>query len=38
MARRVSYDPWSIDNSNVGLDIVIMLRIVFSRKAFSNAR
>jgi Undecaprenyl-phosphate glucose phosphotransferase len=38
MARRVSYDLWYIDNWNVWLDIVIMLRTVFSRKAFSNAR
>ena len=38
MARRVSYDLWYIDNWNVWLDIVIMLRPVFSRKAFSNAR
>ncbi len=38
MARRVSYDLWYIDNWNVWLDIVIILRTVFSRKAFSNAR
>ncbi|MGL4439737.1 MAG: undecaprenyl-phosphate glucose phosphotransferase [Bosea sp. (in: a-proteobacteria)] len=37
MATRVSYDLWYIDNWNVWLDIVIMLRTVFSRKAFSNA-
>jgi lipopolysaccharide/colanic/teichoic acid biosynthesis glycosyltransferase len=38
MARRVSCDLWSIDNRNAGLDVVIMLRTVFGRKAFSNAR
>jgi Undecaprenyl-phosphate glucose phosphotransferase len=37
MATRVSYDLWYIDNWNVWLDVVIMLRTVFSRKAFRNA-
>jgi Undecaprenyl-phosphate glucose phosphotransferase len=37
MASRVSFDLWYIDNWNVWLDVVIMLRTVFSRKAFSNA-
>ena len=38
MARRVSYDLWYIDNWNVWLDIMIMLRTVFSRTAFQNAK
>lgn len=37
MAKRVTYDLWYIDNWNVWLDVVIMLRTVFSRKAFTNA-
>jgi Undecaprenyl-phosphate glucose phosphotransferase len=38
MARRVSFDLWYIDNWSLWLDIVIMLRTVFSPKAFRNAR
>lgn len=37
MATRVAYDLWYIDNWNVWLDLVIMLRTVFSRRAFRNA-
>ncbi len=38
MARRISYDLWYIDNWSLWLDIAIMLRTVFSPKAFRNAR
>ena len=38
MARRVSFDLWYIDNWNVWLDMMIMLRTVFSRTAFQNAK
>ncbi len=37
MAKRVSFDLWYIDNWNVWLDIIIMLRTVLTKKAFSNA-
>jgi Undecaprenyl-phosphate glucose phosphotransferase len=38
MARRVSYDLWYIDNWTVWLDLMIMVRTVFSPKAFRNAQ
>jgi Undecaprenyl-phosphate glucose phosphotransferase len=38
MARRVSFDLWYIDNWTVWLDLMIMVRTVFSPKAFRNAQ
>ncbi|MGO4174268.1 undecaprenyl-phosphate glucose phosphotransferase [Bosea sp. TAF32] len=38
MAKRVAYDHWYIDNWSFWLDVAILLRTVFSRKAFTNAR
>lgn len=37
MARRVDHDLWYIDNWSFWLDMLILLRTVFSRKAFQNA-
>ena len=37
MARRVSHDLWYIDNWSFWLDVAILLRTVFSPKAFRNA-
>jgi len=38
MARRVAFDHWYIDNWSFWLDVAILLRTVFSPKAFHNAR
>jgi exopolysaccharide biosynthesis polyprenyl glycosylphosphotransferase len=38
MARRIAYDHWYIDNWSFWLDIGILLRTVFSPRAFRNAR
>ncbi|UZF94166.1 undecaprenyl-phosphate glucose phosphotransferase [Bosea sp. NBC_00550] len=38
MAKRVAYDHWYIDNWSFWLDVAILFRTVFSRKAFANAR
>ncbi len=38
MARRVAYDLWYIDNWNFWLDVMILFRTVFSRKAYRNAQ
>jgi len=38
MAKRVAYDHWYIDNWSFWLDVAILFRTVFSRKAFTNAR
>jgi len=38
MERRVSHDLWYIDNWTVWLDMVILLRTVFSPSAYRNAR
>lgn len=37
MEKRVAFDHWYVDNWSFGLDIVILLRTVLSRKAFANA-
>lgn len=37
MARRVAYDHWYIDNWSFGLDLAILLRTVFSPRAYRNA-
>jgi lipopolysaccharide/colanic/teichoic acid biosynthesis glycosyltransferase len=37
MAKRIAYDHWYIDNWSFWLDLGILLRTVFSKKAFSNA-
>lgn len=37
MARRVAYDHWYIDNWSFWLDVAILLRTLFSRKAYLNA-
>ncbi len=38
MARRIAYDHWYVDNWSFWLDLAILLRTVFSPKAFQNAR
>jgi exopolysaccharide biosynthesis polyprenyl glycosylphosphotransferase len=38
MERRVAFDHWYIDNWSFWLDLGILLRTVFSPKAFRNAR
>lgn len=37
MARRIAYDHWYIDNWSFWLDLGILLRTLFSPKAFRNA-
>jgi Undecaprenyl-phosphate glucose phosphotransferase len=37
MARRVAHDLWYIDNWTFWLDIAILFRTIFSRKAYRNA-
>lgn len=37
MARRVAYDHWYIDNWSFWLDLAILLRTLFSPRAFRNA-
>ncbi|POR56583.1 undecaprenyl-phosphate glucose phosphotransferase [Bosea psychrotolerans] len=37
MAKRIAYDHWYIDNWSFWLDLGILLRTVFSKKAFANA-
>lgn len=37
MAKRVAFDHWYIDNWSFWLDVMILLRTLFSRKAFKNA-
>jgi Undecaprenyl-phosphate glucose phosphotransferase len=37
MAKRVAFDHWYIDNWSFWLDVVILLRTLFSPKAFKNA-
>jgi Undecaprenyl-phosphate glucose phosphotransferase len=37
MKRRVDHDLWYIDNWSLGLDVVILLRTVFSASAYRNA-
>jgi Undecaprenyl-phosphate glucose phosphotransferase len=37
MARRVDHDLWYIDNWNFWLDLAILFRTVFSKKAYRNA-
>ncbi|TCR68800.1 Undecaprenyl-phosphate glucose phosphotransferase [Bosea sp. BK604] len=37
MAKRVAYDHWYIDNWSFWLDLAILLRTVFSRRAYRNA-
>ena len=37
MARRVAYDHWYIDNWSFWLDLAILLRTLFSTRAFRNA-
>jgi Undecaprenyl-phosphate glucose phosphotransferase len=37
MARRVAYDHWYIDNWSFWLDLAILLRTLFSARAFRNA-
>lgn len=37
MARRVAFDHWYIDNWSFWLDFAILLRTLFSAKAFRNA-
>lgn len=37
MAGRVACDHWYIDNWSIGLDLAILLRTVFSTKAYRNA-
>ncbi len=37
MAKRVAFDHWYIDNWSFWLDVVILLRTLFSAKAFRNA-
>jgi Undecaprenyl-phosphate glucose phosphotransferase len=37
MARRIAFDHWYIDNWSFLLDLAILLRTVFSPKAFRNA-
>lgn len=37
MAKRVAFDHWYIDNWSFWLDVMILLRTLFSAKAFRNA-
>jgi Undecaprenyl-phosphate glucose phosphotransferase len=37
MARRIAYDHWYIDNWSFWLDLGILLRTVFSSRAYKNA-
>ena len=38
MARRVAFDHWYIDNWSFWLDLGILLRTVFSARAYLNAK